>query len=47
MPACAVCHGPEAKGDGIFPRLAGQWRPYLMKTLTWFALAKGSPMETA
>ncbi len=34
VPACAVCHGPEAKGDGIFPRLAGQWRPYLMKTLT-------------
>jgi cytochrome c553 len=34
VPACAVCHGPEAKGDGIFPRLAGRWRPYLMKTLT-------------
>jgi cytochrome c553 len=33
VPACAVCHGPEAKGDGIFPRLAGQFRPYLMKTL--------------
>ncbi len=33
VPACAVCHGPEAKGDGIFPRLAGQLRPYLMKTL--------------
>jgi cytochrome c553 len=33
VPACAVCHGPEAKGDGIFPRLAGQWRPYLQKTL--------------
>ncbi len=33
VPACAVCHGPEAKGDGIFPRLAGQWRPYLMGQL--------------
>ncbi len=34
MPACAVCHGPEAKGDGIFPRLAGQLRPYLIAQLT-------------
>ena len=34
VPACAVCHGPEAKGDGIFPRLAGQWRPYLIGQLT-------------
>ncbi len=34
VPACAVCHGPEAKGDGIFPRLAGQWRPYLINQLS-------------
>ena len=34
VPACAVCHGPEAKGDGIVPRLAGQWRPYLIGQLT-------------
>ena len=34
VPACAVCHGPEAKGDGMFPRLAGQWRPYLIGQLT-------------
>ncbi len=34
VPACAVCHGPEAKGDGIFPRLAGQLRPYLIAQLT-------------
>jgi cytochrome c553 len=33
VPACAVCHGPEAKGEGIFPRLAGQWRPYLINKL--------------
>jgi cytochrome c553 len=33
VPACAVCHGPEAKGEGIFPRLAGQWRPYLIAKL--------------
>jgi cytochrome c553 len=24
VPPCASCHGPEAKGDGQFPRLAGQ-----------------------
>ena len=34
VPACAVCHGGEARGDGIFPRLAGQWRPYLIGQLT-------------
>lgn len=34
VPACAVCHGPEAKGDGIVPRLAGQLRPYLIGQLT-------------
>jgi cytochrome c553 len=34
VPACAVCHGPEGKGEGIFPRLAGQWRPYLVGQLT-------------
>ena len=34
VPACSVCHGSEAKGDGIFPRLAGQWRPYLIGQLT-------------
>ena len=41
VPACAVCHGPEAKGDGIFPRLAGQWRPYLMKTLANWEKERG------
>jgi cytochrome c553 len=36
VPACAVCHGPEAKGEGIFPRLAGQWRVYLInKLVNW------------
>ena len=34
VPACAVCHGPDAKGSAIFPRLAGQWRPYLIGQLT-------------
>ncbi len=33
VPVCAMCHGPEAKGDGMFPRLAGQWRHYLIAKL--------------
>lgn len=33
VPACASCHGPEAKGDGQFPRLAGQLYDYVTKKL--------------
>jgi cytochrome c553 len=36
VPPCASCHGPEAKGDGAFPRLAGQLNDYLSrKLLNW------------
>ena len=31
IPACATCHGPEARGNNIFPRLAGQHADYLVK----------------
>jgi cytochrome c553 len=31
--ACAVCHGPEAKGNGPIPRLAGQHGDYVVKQL--------------
>ena len=30
---CAMCHGPEAKGQGTSPRLAGQLHDYVAKTL--------------
>jgi len=33
IPPCAVCHGPEAKGNGPFPRLAGQLHDYLLDKL--------------
>jgi cytochrome c553 len=33
IPACASCHGPQAQGNGPFPRLAGQHAPYLLKQL--------------
>jgi len=31
--ACASCHGPDAKGDGAMPRLAGQLHDYTVQTL--------------
>ncbi len=34
VPACASCHGPEAKGDGQFPRLAGQLYDYVTRKLS-------------
>jgi cytochrome c553 len=34
VPACSACHGPEAKGQGEIPRLAGQLYPYTIKELT-------------
>jgi len=41
VPACATCHGPEAKGNGQFPRLAGQLYPYIIKVLTNFDKERG------
>ena len=32
--ACAVCHGANANGIGIFPRLAGQHAEYVQRQLT-------------
>ena len=34
--ACASCHGANAAGAGIFPRLAGQHAEYLVKQLSVF-----------
>jgi len=34
VPPCASCHGPEAKGNGAFPRLAGQLFDYVSNKLT-------------
>jgi cytochrome c553 len=33
VPACASCHGAEAKGADGFPRLAGQLHDYIFKKL--------------
>ncbi|CAN5913674.1 c-type cytochrome [soil metagenome] len=50
VPACATCHGLEAKGNAIFPRLAGQHADYLWKQLMVFQRTdqrpEGSIMKT-
>jgi len=33
VPACSSCHGPDAKGNGAFPRLAGQLFDYVTSKL--------------
>ena len=34
VPPCSSCHGPDAKGSGPFPRLAGQLFDYVSNKLT-------------
>lgn len=41
IPPCASCHGPEAKGDGQFPRLAGQLNDYIFNKLTNWSKERG------
>jgi len=41
VPPCAGCHGPDAKGDGQFPRLAGQLSDYVADKLTNWASERG------
>jgi cytochrome c553 len=36
VPACALCHGPDALGNDQFPRLAGQHAEYILKQLASF-----------
>lgn len=50
VPACQTCHGPQAKGNAMFPRLAGQHADYLAKQLGVFQRTddrpEGSIMKT-
>lgn len=41
VPPCVGCHGPEAKGEGEFPRLAGQLSDYVADKLTNWAKERG------
>lgn len=33
---CARCHGSDARGSELYPRLAGQQQPYLQKSITHY-----------
>jgi cytochrome c553 len=41
VPPCAGCHGPDAKGNGQFPRLAGQLNDYIVDKLINWAKERG------
>ena len=41
VPACFACHGPDAKGHGEIPRLAGQLYWYIVKALTGWTKERG------
>src|SRR5215475_3983573 len=38
---CSFCHGPDAKGTGVAPRLAGQLHEYTSKTLMNWSKERG------
>jgi cytochrome c553 len=41
VPPCASCHGPDAKGNGPFPRLAGQLNDYIFNKLVNWSKERG------
>jgi cytochrome c553 len=41
VPPCASCHGPDAKGNGEFPRLAGQLHDYTFNKLVNWSKERG------
>jgi cytochrome c553 len=45
VPPCAGCHGSEAKGDGQFPRLAGQLSDYVVNKLINWTKERGQNPE--
>jgi cytochrome c553 len=44
--ACASCHGQDAKGNGQFPRLAGQLYPYVSLQLTNWSKERGEALSS-
>jgi len=45
IPACATCHGQDAKGQSIFPRLAGQHATYVVKQVNYIqTLVRAAPV---
>lgn len=46
VPACSGCHGPEARGKGAIPRLAGQLDSYTERELAgWSKLRGQNPLK--
>lgn len=47
--ACLACHGPNAEGNGTFPRLAGQHANYIVEQIKVFKNSdqrpRGAPMK--
>jgi len=41
VPACLACHGPDARGQGTIPRLAGQLPDYLFNKLVNWTKERG------
>ncbi len=41
VPACSSCHGADAKGEGAFPRLAGQLNDYIIRKVTNWEKERG------
>ncbi|HML13017.1 MAG TPA: c-type cytochrome [Xanthobacteraceae bacterium] len=41
VPACGTCHGADAKGNGPFPRLAGQLDDYVFNKLVNWSKERG------
>jgi cytochrome c553 len=41
VPACGSCHGADAKGNGPFPRLAGQLNDYVFNKLVNWSKERG------
>jgi len=45
IPACATCHGKDAQGQSVFPRLAGQHAQYVAKQLNYIqSLVRAAPV---
>jgi cytochrome c553 len=45
IPACATCHGADAQGQAVFPRLAGQHARYIVKQLNYIqSLVRAAPV---
>jgi cytochrome c553 len=42
IPPCSTCHGSDAKGNGEFPRLAGQLNDYIVDKLTNWTKERGT-----